>query len=341
MYRILAIGDLHLEGLNLYFTPLAALRMQCAQLADQLDYAMEEKFTDVVLLGDIFDNYRPSQRAVSMLTDVICDAKFHKAELRIHMYLGNHDMDGDDNSLLMLKQLERWCKHLYVYTESTVGEHIAFLCYPQTMCKQENTIVFCHKEFKGTKRDNGSVYDSEPFDHNLAAKRNQIWVSGHLHTEQSLYKRLFYPGTFPTKYLPEREHYLLRIDWDETQVNPTANNVSLIPWEPMWGLYRVDVRTAADEDEIHRLLSNKHQTVRVKAVVHAPYTLSANLKSDSRIIMEGNIPKLFTPNKGDVLTAANTDDAGWINQQLPQNIRKHPYLNRRAQFLIKKAQTLK
>lgn len=341
MLKIMAIGDLHLEGLDSYFTPLEGLTLQCAQLAEQLEFAAEEGATDVVLLGDLFHSFRPNQRAVSMLTDVLASALVNNVNLHIHAFLGNHDMEADNHSFYMLQQVAHYIQGLHVYIETTVLPGMAFLRYPHTICKQKNTIVFCHKEFKGTKRDNDSVYtEAEPFDRQSAIDLNQIWVSGHLHTSQVLHRRLFYPGAAPTKYLPKREHFVLRIDWDKkSPLNDKC--VEFIEWLPSWGLYRVDVYSNKDEDVIKQLLLTLNQKVRVKAVVHAPHRLSNKLKNDSRVVEEGNIPKLFTPNAAVTTTAARKEDGEWIISQLPAKVRKHPYLRRKAYSLIRKAESLK
>jgi hypothetical protein len=334
--RCLAIGDLHIDGLASYFTPDKGLELQVKALERHLDLAVKDKCDTVVFLGDLFDTHNPRQRAVRALAQVLTSKKY--CGLDLFAYLGNHDKEGDDHAFAMLQTLESLCENLTFADEPLHLDGLSFLPHPYSTCEHKNRIVFCHREFKGTKRDNGSVYDSTPFDKDMAARLNQYWVGGHLHTEQK-YARLWYPGTWPTRYLPKRQHYVLRIDWDEREALGDKH-FQLIEYQPLWGLYRVDVYNEKDEEEIHSLLATKNQEVRVKAVVHPPYVLSSELQKHAQVVHEGSIPDLFTPverKKQREAVAVDTTDAEWVAEHLPRHIKRNPVLHRRAKQLIAKA----
>lgn len=334
--RLLTIGDLHIDGLASYFTAPRGLELQVAALQRHLDLAVNSKCDTVVFAGDLFDTPHPRQAAVRALANALCLPKYRKLEM--FAYLGNHDKEGEDHAFAMLQLLMRWNPNLHFYSQATHLEGLSFLPHPDAYCSEPDRLVFCHREFKGAQRDNGSVYDSLPFDKANAERLNQYWIGGHLHTQQK-YARLWYPGTWPTRYLPKRKHYVLRVDWDEKE-DLSDRHFELIEYPPLWGLYRVDVYSESDEGIIEGLLATKGQEVRVKAVVHPPYALSNELRSNPKVQHEGSLLDLFTPKERDrqrEATAADVSDADWVAEHLPKHVKRHPVLSRTAKRLIDRA----
>ena len=340
---ILVIGDLHIGALSSLFTTRIGLKLQIGQLTAQLNYGLENNVSEVVLTGDIFDGCNPSQLAVSEFLNVITHAKYER--MQIHLYHGNHDIDGDNNSLFAVQFFaHNYTSNIHVHTHSKLVKletcRAAFLPYPATLCKDKDTIVFLHKDFKGTKRDNGGVFDSDPFDFTGAKERNQIWVSGHLHTQQDYKDILSYVGSATlTKHLPWRQTYIMLIDPQPGKLS-LRKDTKLVKWECDWGVYRVDVYDQEQEDDIEGLLKDI-EYVRIKAVCHN-YKLSPHILEDKRVVLEPNTESLFVrradPEKQE--SSVIVSNAEWVTSKLPPDIRNSRRYRRRALNLIERAEAV-
>lgn len=347
-YKILTIGDLHIGGLETFF-PGRGLELQCTQLRKILKYALTNKCSDVVVLGDVFDVAHPSQETISFLLEVLLDPAYRA--LTIWLYPGNHDISRSTtvktkaglktkvtHSLLLLKDMiaqelvdTRNCAEIVIHTKPGRDSEMPFyfLPYPHMTCDEPNVIVFAHNSVRGSKRDNGHVDDtSAPFDSKRAQELGQLWISGHLHTPQSQ-RRLHYPGVpGDNRTLPWRQHFLGLIEWDG-RTALTDNIVQTIEWEPDWQLCRVDIREVDDQQEALDLLTNKN--VRLKLVMHEGITkndIDDKLTDNPAVIFEAAKPKkssAFTKKGGDgsnskgVGSATNKD---WIIGNLPKDVKR-------------------
>jgi hypothetical protein len=337
MTRIMAIGDLHLGGVTHAFHRREILSLQCEQLRDQLVYAIETDIKHVVLLGDVFDVHCPPQDVVAELLRVITDEAY--SGLNIYMYLGNHDTDGELHAFSALEFVATYHNNLHVFTSAKAialeGGNAVFMPYPQWRTDVKNSVVFIHKEFKGTKRDNGHVKpDGEIFDAKYAAAHNQMYVSGHLHTAQT-YPHLVFTGTSgPLKYLPRRKHYIGVVELAERRL-PTCK---LLDWGPYWRVERMDVSCAADEDLVRQALDHAVKTslpTRLK-VVAKNHTLSKDLREHPHIALEGKIPAKFTqPSHPQADLVSNVD---WVEHNLPDDIKRNKARRRFAHRLMHKVE---
>lgn len=179
MLDILAIGDLHFDGLKFLPDGNSLIRDEIAKVEK---YAIRNGIQHVVYLGDIADKPVLSYEAHEMLLDVWGK---NQDLLTRHVILGNHDYSHvGRHSLTILKKAFEG-SNVHIYTEPTKvdigGISVNFLPYPFPNIEDDIELTGCvnvsHFEVAGAMRDNGT-----PSTAKYQPPSRTHWVMGHLHT---------------------------------------------------------------------------------------------------------------------------------------------------------------
>jgi len=240
----------------------------------------------------------------------------------------------------------RQCAELnfYIKPGKAEGLPLYFLPYPHMKCEVNNVIVFAHNSVKGAKHDNGLVDEhSDAWDGKLAVERNQLWISGHLHTSQSQGRLHFIGVPADNRYLPHRDFFVGIIDWD-TNEELSNNCLRKIKWEPEWRLTKVEIGCEEDEDFALNILRMPNS--KIKVVLKNGYLrkqLGDDFLDNPNVIFD-------TPTRKTKKTIAKSEDRkqfdeeisnkDWIVENLPTEI-KRSRQSRRVYRLIDEAEGLK
>ncbi len=204
MTKILLVGDLHLGKPLLMSTLTDAISQQVAMLKRMESIAIREGCRHALMLGDLYDNARPSQELLVPIIDFLAASK-----LKWIIYPGNHDVDD-----VTLKKDEaesvRSSLKLLARLPKVGLRNVQFVQYPQIVnvdgariyvipwghafdVPKNCDVVAFHDSLVGARRDNGHQV---PEGKGILKKqlRGKPAVSGHLHTPQKVGNVLF-PGT--------------------------------------------------------------------------------------------------------------------------------------------------
>jgi DNA repair exonuclease SbcCD nuclease subunit len=354
MNNVYIIGDLHFGALTAFPN---GLEMQVRQFTKLVDYCHKKKALNIVLTGDLFDVPHPPQEVVLALMKIISRGVYR--DIDWHIYPGNHDLEGTISSLSLFKAISEGAigggvlENVYVYDKPRRGHGsrgdlpFYFLPYPHSRCDEKDVVVFAHTAFKGVRWDNGRLEtNGEPFDSKRAKSLNQLWISGHLHTEQQ-YKRLHYIGTIgDTKYRRCRDHYIGFIEWDDRKTSQAWTDASLqyIQIDPDWRMISLDITDSDSETIAIDIMDISNGNTRLRAVVKEPYTynmVSQKLKDNPHVKVETdlkapkNLLKKAHDNTSQTSVGSNRE---WIMRNLPAKLTKNPFMRRITFGLIDKAE---
>lgn len=204
--RLLVLGDFHYKALaNL--TP--AWYEITRNVAHQgFNYARSQKICHVVITGDIFNNYNPSQEDLIGFFSLF----ENYVDLFFHIYLGNHDQkDATVNSLAFMAYAAKYFPHLKFYMEPTQvdieGVKCCFLPWPHKKHIKGSVLTFAHVPIKGAKADNNKV-----FTEGLVASNKTYWIVGDLHRFQKGKNWIFPGALFQLKNNDSHKRYMLDVN---------------------------------------------------------------------------------------------------------------------------------
>ena len=163
-------------------------------LLEQLRY-LHGKGCDVVAFGgDTFDTPHPDNEDIAMLISALaCYPKF-----KYYFIPGNHEIESNHihalTTLMAVSKISKISITVVRLCEAHMinGFPVTFMGYPFTHPNFDDPgLIVMHNEFRGAKRDNGSIFEKgEEFSSERAEKLNQLYVSGHLHTYQRIGKEI-------------------------------------------------------------------------------------------------------------------------------------------------------
>ena len=251
--EFVTIGDLHLEKNFKYFERAEGLRLIFKQVDKVIAYARQKGIKHVVQLGDVTESAYPDDLTVTTLLRYLLS----NSDLTWHFLRGNHDVDDADNNSLNIPKLfaEMALRNVSIYLNPKViklnGIRLCFLPYPYTNVPKtsKEKIVFAHREFSGSIRDNGTKNkegDEPPTkDH---------WILGHLHTYHRLTKHVLFVGSIAQHTFGEGiekgfAHFSITKEGKRLNVDH-----KFIPIDPT---YRYLVKTIRKAKELENI-SDKH-----------------------------------------------------------------------------------
>lgn len=285
--RIVAIGDLHLEGrLSAFIEDHDAFVINEVRLVIQS--AARSGYNIVALLGDLWQGYTASTQAYEKLIALFREFP----DLLFLVYGGNHDVDTQaeefTHSLSLLSAMTELdmlpnvaCairEPLDLWENSP--NPVRLLPWPLTDTRPD-ALNFIHLETLGSVTDSGrpSPASFDPDD---------LCVSGHLHTKQRT-RNTYFPGTlYQTTFGEKQEKFYLLIDWTGKRKTSTF---TFVPHSPAYVLHN----RVVDSIEAYEALCEE--------VSSAP---------------EGHLYKVFVNSKS-VLLPVNAFG------KLPQVVRTNPY----------------
>lgn len=237
-----AIGDVHLDGMNSVFPDLDTSVFSFQMLNAAVDYCNRHSIDTMIQLGDISDTPYPPQRTIKKFTRW----NANNPDLDKHFIPGNHDVASvEDNSMELFKdilELSDMGKHTHIYMEPEEkwinGIPYYFLPHPHTKPPKADYPRMCvgHFAASGTKRDSGMT---EPNGVDIKVGKD-FYLMGHLHRLQYYKKRrLLYPGTMYQRNFGEPlpkgfSHLTMRWSKSALKVNHT-----FVPLTPPFVLHNV------------------------------------------------------------------------------------------------------
>lgn len=284
MTEVLFIGDLHLEKLSHFkWSYEQGLIYQFQALDRAYRYALNSGIEHIIVLGDIFETANPKQSTIHKLAKFLAGCN----KLPWHLIRGNHDYhDAHNNSLEVMYGFSELgaLPHVRYYLSPEMvdlgGTPFLFLSYPYHNIKKwlspkDFAVVVPHLEFTGAHRDNGSLSE-----HGLKLPKGvQQWVSGHLHTKQTIGKRLVYPGTMIQLNVVEGpKKFMLHT----TIENETVQH-QFIPYSPPCRLFNMVISSEADFERVE--LNNPNHRYRL--------VTKHNVKVPSKVMSSENIYDLI------------------------------------------------
>lgn len=199
MLDFIAIGDLHLDGLNFLGADANKYILSCVEQAEK--YAVRHKIEHIFYLGDISDKPKLSYDAHTLLMEQWLKYPF------IHRWviLGNHDYGHLGRHSLEIMKCAFKDSHIHIIDmpERVVleGVPVNFLPYPYPNLSCDfslrNSINVSHFEIAGAQRDNNTESNSRQ-----TVPDGTYWIMGHLHTPQDV-GRVHYTGTLFQKNFGE------------------------------------------------------------------------------------------------------------------------------------------
>jgi DNA repair exonuclease SbcCD nuclease subunit len=194
MINVIAIGDQHFKVSNIKEVNL---------FIEKITFLIKEKKPDfVVLLGDLLDTHErlhitPLNKAYELIDNIrkIC---------KTYVLVGNHDMENNSvylNDKHWLNSLKQW-DNVTIVDKVIKENNFIFVPYVFVGRFEEalNTLnedwknnincIFAHQEFKGCKMGAFDSIDGDIWDIN-----NPNVISGHIHSNQTPQKNIYYPGS--------------------------------------------------------------------------------------------------------------------------------------------------
>ena len=194
MSDYLLIGDPHVKQENLE---------ESRRLIVWLAGICRDRDLTAIFFGDQYDSHAVARVEVISFWHWAFD-QFHKKPVAFD---GNHDMNMAGTMSLMVSHRHqvRWVTTTefgdgnFCLSPETpkigvlpfIRSNEAFVAAAKALA-QPGQLIFCHAEFNGAKYDNGFY---APGGINLDDIPGVFFISGHLHTRQSLGDRCFYVGT--------------------------------------------------------------------------------------------------------------------------------------------------
>lgn len=271
-YQAVAIGDLHLDGMNADLGPDANRRI-IAEVSVAEAWAVRNGINEILYTGDICNRAVMSYDAHELLT-----AQWrHHTHLTRRIIAGNHDFDEvGRHSLRLLKLMAETNDfggnvHIYTEPEQVVvagGVKLNLLPYPYPNAEVDFETGSClnvaHFEVKGSVRDNGSPSASK-----YEVDEEGVWIIGHLHTPHEIGDNVHYVGTLFQRSFGEKlpksfTHVRARMRDGDLQVR-----LDRIAHDPEFRLINLNIETAAD---LKKVTSNPLHLYKlfVSAAVNVP-----------------------------------------------------------------------
>lgn len=253
--EFLAIGDLHIGCLDNVFQDLEdpdSLIID-ESLAQPFNYAKANGIEKVILLGDLFDNPYPTDKAKSHLLRKL-GRDFR--EFEIHAIPGNHDhasnMETSFEVPMMVKDLGA-LSNVYFYTKPEATKlskfPFAFLPWPHVKNpkpQDDPTTIIAHITAAGAKADNGRIIDAK-HGAKIDATHDR-WIIGDLHTRQSPHKNVHYPGTLHQVTFGES----FPKGFFHCYLSSKGLKIKFHPVDPVYKLIGLRVETLADLKRISK-----------------------------------------------------------------------------------------
>ena len=242
---ILVVGDIHF-GINDQYGTF--LDYQFNTLNWIYEIAEQNKVTDIVFLGDIFDK----RRNINLRILDLVYKHFGKVDIPHHLLLGNHDVfyknRNDVNSLSILFKNESI--YTNVPTEIEIDNSTLLLTpwitsanYDESVSIIENSTadyMFGHLDLVGFEMNKGFISEKSTFNTNILKKFKRV-LSGHYHI-YSEQKNITYLGS------------VCQLNWNDYNVDKyiglldlESNSLELVK-NPFTYYNRLIVKSEADLD---------------------------------------------------------------------------------------------
>ena len=230
--KILTIGDPHIKSDNVREFIIFEERLH--KLMDTINPNF------VVVLGDVLHHheklYTPS------LNQAIDFIKKIGDKYKTFVLVGNHDMINNQQFLSenhWMNSIKLWNKNITVvdkvvhYNEDIYNFLFCPYVYPgrfieaihtQPYDYKQSNIIFAHQEFRGCKM--GAIISEEGDEWN---DDNPMVISGHIHSNQWIGKKIYYPGSAMQHAFGESEKNIISvIDIDSIcNINITEHDLGL------------------------------------------------------------------------------------------------------------------
>jgi DNA repair exonuclease SbcCD nuclease subunit len=185
--NILVIGDPHLKISNIG---------NAEKFLNWIVELVEERKPDIVVnLGDTFHDHAVLRSEILGLFRKHFDAIIRLGS-DYRYVLGNHDFFKPDSSKYHALQSFKGIQGFTVYDEPSIGDEIGFVPYipnPEDFPLQCSPITFVHQTFTGAHYGGGYMAPDTEVDFNDV--KADLIISGHIHVQQWLGDKVFYPGT--------------------------------------------------------------------------------------------------------------------------------------------------
>jgi DNA repair exonuclease SbcCD nuclease subunit len=267
MNKILCIGDPHIKVESI--TDFELFEEKLYKLI------AETKPSLIVVLGDILHTHEKLNTIALNKAYTFIDAL--RKQALTYVLVGNHDMIKNTEYLSTnhwLNSLKEWNNVVIVdkvvhYTFPSTGSNLLFIPYvscglfKDALATNEYEwknadIIFAHQEFKGCKMgaiisEHGDVWEDElPY-----------VISGHIHSNQTIGKNVYYPGSALQHAFGESEKNIIAI---LTLPSPSINSVPYTLDEVDLGLPRKKIISCLLQD-IDTVRINQDQGKRTRITV--------------------------------------------------------------------------
>ena len=255
-FKLAVCGDLHLEALEKYPLPEKDTNDYIYEQLDKVvKYCRNHSITTILQAGDIFDTPNPKQESIRTFIEYLCKHN----DLEWFFILGNHDYANNKKTSTTLCSYLTETKlldHVHIYDKPTHvtlnGINFLFSPFPNTdkfeYLKDTPCIIMAHTEVAGSKNDNGMEIKRGLSRDNLDHK--DFLLLGHLHREQKIGERIYYPGTMLQYTFGEplpKGFATLNIKQSDTDLEVTSH---YIPLETPYKFINVYIKEQKDFDTI-------------------------------------------------------------------------------------------
>lgn len=221
--RIQIVGDLHAQVNNIQDTK--AIFSETAKIQQGAD--------QVLFLGDLFHTHQVvRQEVLSVVQENMAQIQ---AKLPVYVLVGNHDGISPSNQFVnQVDQALYGIKNLTVINPSSLfeiedGVHALSFHKDQSQFLSKlksGKILFCHQTFDGAKFENG-FYAPDGFD--FSGINYEKIISGHIHTQQTIQDKIWYPGT-PRQLISSEQNHDKRLFVFDTKQMKVIDSVSTAPF---------------------------------------------------------------------------------------------------------------
>lgn len=206
--QFLWVGDLHIDGLDLYFPdkddPNDAI-FDCLEQA--MDHAKREGVKYIILPGDIFDSPYPKHASLVRLMMFFYKHK----DLTFIIYFGNHDYETQENisiSLLSFIKELGTLDNVRVFMKPTFfkldGVPFQVLPWPHSKRIEDRppSVILAHVTATNIKASSGYTIKSKV----VIEPEQDLWLIGDVHERIRYHKRIIYPGLMYQTNFGEKEN---------------------------------------------------------------------------------------------------------------------------------------
>lgn len=263
--KALFFSDLHLKKADTWLPN--GLILQHKAIDRAFSYAVANNIETVIIGGDISEDHYLDGAALTVLLDLLCR---YDTKLDIHIILGNHDIASTDaHSMFPVKKLIQKRRlrtvHLYDTPEHRYIDNtlVNFLPYPHGADSRHRTkkpaVNVAHLEWRGSVRDNGKSRIDDGYYH----KSDDTWLIGHLHTAQSVGKRVHYCGTlYQCNFGENLDKSMILFEGDATDYSIKRIPV-ILP-------YRLLNITVSDTKQFDKLPTTLTDLIKLRVLRHVP-----------------------------------------------------------------------